>query len=198
MITASADTDREEAQDISAQEVTLLMNPYLTRAQRVHLISNTFRALPAAAQNAIDTAVHAQAVDTLAAAAAAAAAAASDRQSLHESAYMQVHFQELVVRNELDIERLESGRLKAHKRAVLRLEGDISRLYAGSLKTHERAAAAETERDFLKRRNEGLQAFVEKLQMADAAERAALLQCPEAEMRRLSALPQLRPARERA
>jgi hypothetical protein len=85
-----------------------------------------------------------------------------------------------------------------HKRAVLRLEGDISRLYAGSLKTHERAAAAETERDFLKRRNEGLQAFVEKLQMADAAERAALLQCPEAEMRRLSALPQLRPARERA
>ena len=160
MITANADTDCEEEQRISAQEVTLLSNAYLTPAQRAHLISGTFRALPADAQNATIVA-YTQAVDT----AAAAAAAASDRQSSHESAYMQVHFQNLVVRLELDIERLKSGRLKAH----------------------ERAAAAETERDFLKMRNEGLQAFVEKLQMADAAERAALLQCPEAEIRRLLA-----------
>ena len=70
---------------------------------------------------------------------------------------------------------------------VASLDTTVDLLVILNVQAENRTDAAEAERDFLKTRNEGLQAFVEKLQMADAAERAALLQCPEAEIRRLLA-----------
>jgi hypothetical protein len=74
---------------------------------------------------------------------------------------------------------------------VASLDSTVDILVNLNLQAEDRTDAAEAERDFLKRRNEGLQAFVEKLQVADAAERDALLQCPTAEIRRLLDLPRL-------
>jgi hypothetical protein len=81
----------------------------------------------------------------------------------------------------------EEALISNHEGRIARNENELERLDDARLNAHERAAAAEARFADLSKRNEGLQAFVEKLQMADAAERAALLQCPGAEIRRLLA-----------
>ena len=50
---------------------------------------------------------------------------------------------------------------------VASLDTTVDLLVILNVQAENRTDAAEAERDFLKRRNEGLQAFVEKLQMAD-------------------------------
>ena len=141
--------------------VTHLLSPHLTQEMRENLASDAFLALPAPAQSATVVA-YAQAVDLAAAAAAdrqsTAAAAAQERESIknkdfmNNSAHQQASLQNLVVR----------------------LEGDVERLDAERLKMLERAVAAETERDLLKSQ-------VRKFFDSRASNRAGPLQDPEAE-----------------
>ena len=80
----------------------------------------------------------------------------------------------------------EEALISNHEGRIARNENELERLDDARLNAHERAAAAEARFADLSKWNEGLQAFVGKLQMADAAERAALLQCPDASWRRLT------------
>ena len=130
--------------------VTHLMSPHLTQEMRDNLASDAFLALPAPAQSATIVA-YAQAIET-------AAAAAQERESIknkdfiNNSAHQQASLQNLVVR----------------------LEGDVERLDAERLKMLERAVAAEKERDLLK-------AHVRKIYDSRVPNRAAPLRNPEAE-----------------
>lgn len=130
--------------------VTHLLSPHLTQEMRDNLASDAFLALPAPAQSATIRA-YAQAIET-------AAAAAQERESIknkdfmNNSAHQQASLQNLVVR----------------------LEGDVERLDAERLKMLERAVAAETERDLLKSQ-------VRKFFDSRASNRAGPLQDPEAE-----------------
>ena len=130
--------------------VTHLMSPHLTQEMRDTLVSDAFLALPSPAQSATIRA-YAQAIET-------AAAAAQERESIknkdfmNNSAHQQASLQNLVVR----------------------LEGDVERLDAERLKMLERAVAAETERDLLKSQ-------VRKFFDSRASNRAGPLQDPEAE-----------------
>ena len=130
--------------------VTHLLSPHLTQEMRDNLASDAFLALPSPAQSATIRA-YAQAIET-------AAAAAQERESIknkdfmNNSAHQQASLQNLVVR----------------------LEGDVERLDAERLKMLERAVAAETERDLLKSQ-------VRKFFDSRASNRAGPLQDPEAE-----------------
>ena len=130
--------------------VTHLMSPHLAQEMRDNLASDAFLALPAPAQSATIVA-YAQAIET-------AAAEAQERESIknkdfiNNSAHMQASLQNLVVR----------------------LEGDVGRLDAERLKLLERAVAAETERDLLL-------SHVRKFYGSRASNRAGPLQDPEAE-----------------
>ena len=130
--------------------VTHLLSPHLTQEMRDTLASDAFLALPSPAQSATIRA-YAQAIET-------AAAAAQERESIknkdfmNNSAHQQASLQNLVVR----------------------LEGDVERLDAERLKMLERAVAAETERDLLKSQ-------VRKFFDSRASNRAGPLQDPEAE-----------------
>ena len=137
--------------------VTHLMSPHLTQEMRDNLASDAFLALPSPAQSATIRA-YAQAIET-AAAAAQERESIKNKDSINNSAHMQASLQNLVVR----------------------LEGDVERLDAERLKMLERAVAAETERDLLRSHVRKMKSHVRKIYDSRASNRAGPLQDPEAE-----------------